>query len=64
MYGEIAAFYEIAVHFTCWMIFPRGRLTAAPAGMLSQPKTESRKPAAMAEPMTPATLGPMACIRR
>ena len=28
------------------------------------PKTESRKPAAMAEPMTPATLGPMACISR
>ena len=29
-----------------------------------QPYTASRKPAAMAEPMTPATLGPMACIRR
>lgn len=29
-----------------------------------QPKTASRKPAAMAEPMTPATLGPMACISR
>ena len=33
-------------------------------GIGNQPKTLSRKPAAMAEPMTPATLGPMACISR
>ncbi len=29
-----------------------------------QPNTESRKPAAIAEPMTPATLGPIACMSR
>ena len=29
-----------------------------------QPNTLSRKPAAMAEPITPATFGPMACISR
>ena len=29
-----------------------------------QPNTASKKPAATAEPITPATLGPIACIRR
>lgn len=29
-----------------------------------QPKKLSRSPAATAEPMTPATFGPMACMRR
>lgn len=28
------------------------------------PNTASRKPAAIAEPITPATFGPIACIRR
>ena len=28
------------------------------------PKTLSRKPAAIAEPITPATFGPMACMSR
>ena len=35
-----------------------------PSGESAYPRNESRIPAATAEPTTPATLGPMACISR
>ena len=39
-------------------------ICSRPGSFCIYPKTLSKNPAAMAEPMTPATLGPMACIRR
>ena len=66
--GKKPTFYiSIIAYFSEKNNSSLGRLSGGAVrktGGYAQPKTESRKPAAMAEPMTPATLGPMACISR
>lgn len=43
---------------------PKGLLKTLCLKQNYLPNTASRKPAAIAEPITPATFGPIACMRR
>ena len=58
--AKVLSVYGIAVASSTLNGSSSRRLLPAPP----YPNIESRKPAATAEPMTPATFGPIACIRR